>query len=675
MRLNIKAKQIAGVVTIVGFSVAALSVLHLASIARVSLEESGARGELLGLTIFNRARAVVPSGSDLLQALREDAGLRSIIDSSGYAKGVTYAAIVDTSGRSVIDSMGNREGEELPRTGDFETLLAFSPLYQLIYLYYPPGRAGAATLEMRRPLLQGDTEIGSIRIGLSTVLVRNAVDQALKPAIYTTILALLVAALVASLFAQLMLRPIHIIRSGLSRLGRGELGVKLDLPKTDEFGELGAFFNNLSAQLSADRNELVGERAKLESIVEYLEDAVALFNAEGDLLFANPGMRAALPPDPVGRHVGELFPSGHPYRGIVEETLASGESRGPQASTVPGPAEGSQGGDAADAQPGERLLLTHAVRGTDRTLIGVMLVSRNLEHLSRVFSTVSYSRKLVALGRLSAGVAHEVKNPLNAMTIHLELLRQKLSSATGGRRPGVIRPAQTNPLSITPRPDPPVLDPGAAKSSGERGTSTSALPALNVAGALEHVKTISAEIRRLDEVLQGFLRFTRPEEVKLQRVRVQDLVEEVVRIIGPEARKSGVSVRVEGVEGVPDINGDPGMLRQAFLNLALNACQAMPSGGMLRIVASSGRGRRVQIAFEDSGVGIKPDHLAKIFNLYFTTKEQGSGIGLSMVYRTVQLHDGEIEVQSTEGHGSTFRLLLPQAQSVEPAGVTSLVGS
>jgi len=673
MRLNIKAKQIAGVVTIVGFSVAALSVLHLASIAHVSLEESGARGELLGLTIFNRAREVVPSGPDLLQALREDAGLRSIIDSSGYAKGVTYAAIVDANGRSVVDSIRSREGEELPRAGDFETLTGFSPFYQLIYLYYPPGRGGAATLEMRRRLLQGDTEIGSIRIGLSTVLVRTAVDQALEPAIYTTILALLVAALVASLFAQLLLRPIHIIRGGLSRLGRGELGVKLDLPRTDEFGELGAFFDNLSAQLSADRTERAGERAKLESVVEYLEDAVALFNAEGDLLFANAGMRAAMPPDPVGRHVGELFPSGHPYRGIVEETLASGESRSPQASTVPGSSEGGQGGDATDARPGERLLLTHAVRGTDRTLIGVMLVSRNLEHLSRVFSTVSYSRKLAALGRLSAGVAHEVKNPLNAMTIHLELLKQKLSGAAGGR-PGASRPLQTNPLSIAPRPDPPVPGQDAAKPSSERGSSASA-PAPNVAGALEHVKTISAEIRRLDEVLQGFLRFTRPEEVKLQRVHVQDLVEEVVRVIGPEARKSGVTVRAEGIEGAPDINGDPGMLRQAFLNLALNACQAMPGGGTLRIVASSARGRRVQIAFEDTGVGIKPEHLAKIFNLYFTTKEQGSGIGLSMVYRTVQLHDGEVEVQSTQGHGSTFRLLLPQAQSVEPVGVTSLVGS
>ena len=102
------------------------------------------------------------------------------------------------------------------------------------------------------------------------------------------------------------------------------------------------------------------------------------------------------------------------------------------------------------------------------------------------------------------------------------------------------------------------------------------------------------------------------------------------------------------------------MLRQALLNLALNARQAMPNGGTLRISATP-RARRVEISVEDTGIGIKPEHLGRIFDLYFTTREKGSGIGLSMVYRTVQLHDGEIEVQSTEGRGTTFRISLPQA--------------
>jgi signal transduction histidine kinase len=106
------------------------------------------------------------------------------------------------------------------------------------------------------------------------------------------------------------------------------------------------------------------------------------------------------------------------------------------------------------------------------------------------------------------------------------------------------------------------------------------------------------------------------------------------------------------------------MLRQAFLNLAINACQAMPSGGALRLKAGPSSRARVEVSVQDTGVGIAPEHLSKIFNLYFTTKERGTGIGLSMVYRIIQMHDGEVEVQSTPGRGTTFRVLLPRASGI-----------
>jgi signal transduction histidine kinase len=112
---------------------------------------------------------------------------------------------------------------------------------------------------------------------------------------------------------------------------------------------------------------------------------------------------------------------------------------------------------------------------------------------------------------------------------------------------------------------------------------------------------------------------------------------------------------------VPEINADPGMLQQAVLNLAINACQAMPDGGTLRITCRSAARRRVEVDIEDTGTGIPPEDLGRIFDLYFTTKDKGSGIGLSMVFRIVQLHDGDIEVQSTPGRGTTFKLVFPQA--------------
>ena len=263
--------------------------------------------------------------------------------------------------------------------------------------------------------------------------------------------------------------------------------------------------------------------------------------------------------------------------------------------------------------------MTHPIDGGQGKFIGAMLVARNLGYMNQVHSTLNYSRKLAALGRLMAGVAHEVKNPLNAMTIHLELLKNKLARvpvAAGG----------------APAPDP-----------------------------SKHVEIISSEIQRLDQVLNGFLKFARPDELKLQPVQLQAVISDIVTSVTPEAERLRVTVKHECPPGLPPINADPGMLRQALLNLALNGCQAMSDGGTLRLSCRIASRGRVEIDVEDTGVGIPPENLQKIFDLYFTTKDKGSGIGLSMVYRIVQLHDGEVEVQSTPGRGTRFRLVFPQA--------------
>jgi signal transduction histidine kinase len=232
------------------------------------------------------------------------------------------------------------------------------------------------------------------------------------------------------------------------------------------------------------------------------------------------------------------------------------------------------------------------------------------------------------LGRLMAGVAHEVKNPLNAMTIHLELLKQKLAAV----REPITVPAVVGALTTT-RPN----------------------------DLSKHVNIIADEIKRLDQVVVGFLKFARPDELKLQPVHLASLISEVVSMTAPDAERRGIAIKTECPPSVPEINADPGMLQQALLNLALNACQAMPDGGTLRITCRAAGRQRVAVDVEDTGIGIPPEHLGRIFDLYFTTKEKGSGIGLSMVFRIVQLHDGEVEVQSIPGRGTTFRLLFPQA--------------
>ncbi len=656
MRLGIRGKQIAGVTAIVGVAVVALSALYVMRLGNVVLYESHSRAQLLANAILHHATAVLRSSSadsDPYEALRTDPGMRSILESSIYGGGVVGAAIHDTDGVVVAHWNPEQVGTQPPPRADLGRLVEESSTNQLQAIYSAQGR----TFEVRQQMIlatpDGDEAFGSIHVGVSTLLLRDELNAWLQPAIVTAVVALVIAVFVAGLLSQLLLRPIHVIRSGLTRLGKGEFGVTLDLPPGDEFGELGTFFNAVSAQLSADRRLLAGQKAHLQSAVEHLEDAVALFNPSGELLFGNPAMQRMLPPNAIGQAIHGLLPVGHPYRTLVEETLLNRTSRGPihvQSSDAKGVAD--TGG--TDATPGrdtarvpdvaDTLAMTHAIAGTGGDLVGVLLVSRNLAYLSRMQSTLAYSRKLVELGRLTAGIAHEVKNPLNAMMIHLELLRTKI-------RNGV--------MDVARQPEPVAAGGMLGLASGR----TAALPP-EVHSALSHVEIIESEIRRLDEVVQGFLKFARPEDLRLQPVRVDALVDEIVQVIQVEAEQRDVRIVTECASGVPSVNGDAAMLRQALLNLAINACQAMPHGGTLRLACQPAARDRVEIRIEDTGVGIPPENLGKIFDLYFTTKDDGTGLGLSMVYRIVQLHDGEIDVESTPDRGTTFRVVLPRASQL-----------
>lgn len=606
MRIGIRTKQVAGVTAVVALAAVALSTWYVASLARILLEDSRSNAQFMAKTIYQRTFTLVRRGGDPFVALQADDGLRNILEATAYSEWVEYAVIVDPSGQIVTDADPTRVGTPLSPKGSLDDLITQGPIAQLRAIYTPGGR----TLEISEPL----AELGSIRVGVSTLLLRSRLADRLYMPLLAALVVVGVSLLVAILLAQLVLRPIHVIRSGLARLGRGELGVNVDLPADAELAEIGTSFQQVSAQLSAGRTELAGQRA-LESVVDQLEDAVALFGPDGTLLFSNAAMDAAMGrPDEPGPAAPiapadqpaaarpkllELWAEGHPYRAAVERALSGAAPDAPAPVDVP--------------EEGNRLVLTHLVPGAGGAPLGVVLVSRNLAYLSQVESTLSYSRKLAALSRLTAGIAHEIKNPLNATMIHLELLRMQLADH---------------------------------------------------AEALQHVSVIADQVRRLDDVVQGFMKFTRPEDLHLQAVELAAVFERLRPVLEAEAGKSGVELRIEVPGGLPPVEGDPNLLEQAFLNLALNAYQAMPDGGRLRIGARAMPGRVVAIEVEDTGVGIAPEHLSRIFDLYFTTRAEGSGIGLSLVFRTVQLHDGEIEVQSTPGRGTTFRILLRQAARV-----------
>jgi signal transduction histidine kinase len=175
----------------------------------------------------------------------------------------------------------------------------------------------------------------------------------------------------------------------------------------------------------------------------------------------------------------------------------------------------------------------------------------------------------------------------------------------------------------------------------------------------QSLDVIGGEIRRLDRVVQGFLRFMRPQELTLKPVDLNGMLQSVGALLEAESQSHGVRFVFELDSTLPLVSGDEELLRQAFINILQNAEQAMAQGGAVRIRTRAEDPDWVRVVVTDQGVGIAPEDLDKIFKLYYTSKPGGSGIGLSIVYRIVQLHDGTVEAKSEPGRGTALIMRLP----------------
>jgi len=238
---------------------------------------------------------------------------------------------------------------------------------------------------------------------------------------------------------------------------------------------------------------------------------------------------------------------------------------------------------------------------------GLLLIVRDLDPVQKLESVVDYSGRLARLGALISGVAHQIRNPLNAMNLQLELLSQDAERGA----------------SVTPR-----------------------------------LESVRSQIRKLDQVINALLRFMRPEELRLADVPVNELVSD----IGGQVGNSGIEVVYELDPEAPSASIDRGLVAEAIKNIVTNAVEAMPNGGKLTLRTGTVDREWVEIAIKDEGTGISPADIDQIFHLYFTTKQSGSGLGLSLALRAIDLHHGTVDVESQPGEGTTFLIRLPKVK-------------
>jgi len=451
-----------------------------------------------------------------------------------------------------------------------------------------------------------DQELFTIRISTSNALMREAVWPDIESMGYISLIAIGSSILYALVFTNLTLRPLARVGETIDRIAAGELSAD-PLKQTgeiQEFADLQSKLGVLGRQVRGARQDADQLRGKIDQLLQRMEEVVLLFDENERLIMAGRPAerlfqleRAEL----LGMHVQDLFPDRSPVGSSIRTAV---QFRRPLTDMLV----------RFRARSGEEENFLLSVDwNTDQMLVTL----RDAESRKALASHLDLSSRLAAISRLTGGVAHEIKNPLNAIAINLEVLRERLAS-----------------------------------SNAETKTE---------------VEVIAREISRLDRVVKTFLNFTRPVEVKLRTMDVGETLREIGKLVEEQATRNGVELAVFTPPGRAEGWADPDLLKQALLNMVVNGIEAMPDGGTLFLRLLLGP-QEIAVEIEDRGPGIPEEAQEKVFQLYFTTKVNGSGIGLAVAYQAIQLMGGTLAMRSQTGHGTLFRVVLPAVAEDEPLG-------
>ncbi len=346
--------------------------------------------------------------------------------------------------------------------------------------------------------------------------------------------------------------------------------------------------------------EAAQENLTTQEILRNLDDGVVLTDKKGVPFFTNPKAEAWLGIRPLANKKMPLWNQvlDPTLNAFLKETLLSVKSRTVSDFKVLTPKEMQL-----------RITLLPLEEEGRKTLL--VLLADITTRTEQEFEAVLLSR-MESLVRLAGGIAHEIGNPLNSITIHLELLKKRLTG----------------------------------------------LPVAKRQELEQSLNDIQAETKRLDRIIKNFLKATRKPPLRFRLDNLNEAIEEAMNFLKPQLDHSHVRVKFAKDDELPVFLMDRERLYYAFMNLIKNAAEAMPEGGALKISVTQ-KSHCAVVSIADTGCGIKEADLPHIFDIYYTTKQEGAGLGLMMVYDAITEHGGKIEVTSKPGKGTTFKVLLP----------------
>jgi len=364
---------------------------------------------------------------------------------------------------------------------------------------------------------------------------------------------------------------------------------------------------------------LVRERSFLETLFNTIEDGVLVANSEGEIIYLNNAVTQLFGYDEVelmGKSVECLLPD-------LDWDFLRAMDR-----------EGSQGlvrreFDLSYPKPRFIRLYAAPLDGHAESSTGMALILHDATEVREQTYDVIESERIQALTLLAASVAHELGNPLNALSIHLQLIERELRKLQPSSGLVKLDEYQINEIS-------------------------------DISAKLEkYVNVAKGEVGRLDYIVTQFLQAIRPARPNSKKNSLNDIVEETIELLRPEFNNRGQSLKLDLVEDLPLAFFDIGQIKQSLINLMKNSMQAMSTGGELMIKTGEA-GDGIWVSLTDTGCGIPQEQIKQIFEPYYTTKEKGSGLGLMIVQRIVRDHDGRLELTSHGSKGATFRIWLPK---------------
>jgi PAS domain S-box-containing protein len=601
-----KTKIVLGITFMVFALVSAFSYIYISELLRQRVTSAYETASLLSQQLAYAAYNAQPDLSStpvdtsnqaavrsaIMDYLATDANLTNMLESVVGNWPIIYdAAIVDNDNRALLHTNPDLLGKSAPARPDFALVRDADFRAQLRVVYSP-----ATVYEVRSPLQLDGQPFGTVRVGVSSVLLKNEVTPRLRHAVVYSAIALLLSLILAAGLSHLALGPLEQISRSLDSVSAGQTDVVTEESSSqDEYGLVTLKIAHLGRQMRDTKEIFSALKDNVDQIMANLQDGLMLFTGDSRVVLVSASVERFL-----GRPRGEML--GHTVEQVFSD--ATPLSAAVRNAFERNAAITQREVEGADGRPVEVSLDFIQERGAP---IGALLTIRDAESVRRIEDEIETSRRLSASGRITRGVAHEVKNPINAIVLHLQLLQNKLQE----------------------------LDPDSKR----------------------HIDIIGSEIHRLDRVVQILVDFTRQRELHMEEVDLRHVIDEVVLLALPDAEVHGVRIVRELPPDPIIAKVDMDFMKQALLNVVINGEQAMPSGGTLTISVKPEAGSAI-VEVRDEGSGIPKDIQEKIFELYFTTKKDGSGIGLAQTYQIMQWHYGSVDFETSD-KGTTFRLRLP----------------